>query len=990
MGKQQVCFVIVFVLLSLASGGQSAELAHRWSFNGDLTDSVGGQDAVIVDAGANDALLSDTKVTMTGGNRDTSDYVDLPDHVLSSLGNTVTFEVWATHESVQTWSRIFAFGTSTAEHMTMSWCQGTNLNSDHVEYFDPDPLANSRLDNTNAPYALGVPYHIVVVFEPGLMTWYTARADSEDLGPAKGSFQIGDVSGLDDTNCWLGRSHYADGTANASYDECRLWVGALSQAEREKLHDLGPDRVEASQALNPSPRDKAADVAHDAVLAWEAGDYAATHDVYLGTVLDDVAQASRDNPLGVLVSQGQPDTTFAPENLEFGQTYYWRIDEVNAPPDGMIYEGQVWSFTVEPYLYPVENIVVTASTTSAAGEGPERVVDGSGLSPSGQHSNNQSHMWLGNAAAGEPVWIQFDFDKTYKVMEMQLWNYNMAFEAWLGLSAKDVTIEYTSDGTDWAVLGDFVLPQGPAVATYEGTVMDLGGIAAQALRIDIHSNYGTQNSYGLSEVRFHYLPSQARQPEPADKATEVALDTLFDWRGGREAAMHEVYLGTEADALALVDAVTETWYNPGGLNLDTTYYWQVNEVNDAATPSVWEGDLWSFATQPYLLVDDFESYADEDGVLIYQSWVDGYGVSTNGSQVGHDNAPYAERTTVHDGQQAMPFYYRNTGGVATSEAMLTLAAAQDWTQAGAERLVVYFSGDYENAAAQLYLSVNGTRVDYDGSAASLQTPAWKQWAIDLASLGAAARNVRTLTLGVSGAGSGLLYVDDIRLYRAAPAQPEPPVDPGTDDLVAQYNFENNLNDASGNGYDGTSPWALVYTDAPGDYGEAISFGGEGDYVELPIGSVIDGLTDCTIATLVNFVDTGVAWGRVFDFGSGNTNGYMLLAPRSAGGSIWFAITPTGGSAESIVTGPETLPTGWHHVAVVISSTSMTAGIYVDGVLVGEGPIETLPADLGVTTQNWLGRSQYEVDAYFNGALDDFRIYRRALSGAEVRYLAGDR
>jgi hypothetical protein len=50
----------------------------------------------------------------------------------------------------------------------------------------------------------------------------------------------------------------------------------------------------------------------------------------------------------------------------------------------------------------------------------------------------------------------------------------------------------------------------------------------------------------------------------------------------------------------------------------------------------------------------------------------------------------------------------------------------------------------------------------------------------------------------------------------------------------------------------------------------------------------------------------------------------------------------------------------------------------------------LPQDLGQTTQNWLGRSQYEDDAYFSGYLADLSIYSRALSPAEIRYLAGDR
>jgi uncharacterized protein len=217
-----------------------------------------------------------------------------------------------------------------------------------------------------------------------------------------------------------------------------------------------------------------------------------------------------------------------------------------------------------------------------------------------------------------------------------------------------------------------------------------------------------------------------------------------------------------------------------------------------------------------------------------------------------------------------------------------------------------------------------------------------------------------------------------------------PVDPGNEDLVAHYAFEDNFNDLTGNGYDGSSPWSLAYVDAPGTYGKAVSFDGVGDYLELPIGTLLPTLTDSTFATLVNFSDDGDAWQRIFDFGSGSANSYMLLCPRSSNGRVWFAITTSGGSGESVITSPSALPTGWHHVAAVIEAAAMTVKLYVDGELVGEGPTAALPSDLGVTTQNWLGRSQYDVDAYFDGALDDFRIYRRALSAAEVRYLAGDR
>jgi hypothetical protein len=70
--------------------------------------------------------------------------------------------------------------------------------------------------------------------------------------------------------------------------------------------------------------------------------------------------------------------------------------------------------------------------------------------------------------------------------------------------------------------------------------------------------------------------------------------------------------------------------------------------------------------------------------------------------------------------------------------------------------------------------------------------------------------------------------------------------------------------------------------------------------------------------------------------------------------------------------------------------AMTVKVYQDGSVVASGPTTVLPKDLGKTTQNWLGRSQFTADAYFSGIMDEFRIYTRALSEGELRYLAGDR
>jgi hypothetical protein len=106
--------------------------------------------------------------------------------------------------------------------------------------------------------------------------------------------------------------------------------------------------ISSEGAYCPNPSDGRKDVPRDAILKWLAGDYADTHDVYLGTVFDDVNDASRDNdPNGVLVSRGQYETTYDPPGLlEFGQTYYWRVDEINDLNPNSPWRGSVASFTI--------------------------------------------------------------------------------------------------------------------------------------------------------------------------------------------------------------------------------------------------------------------------------------------------------------------------------------------------------------------------------------------------------------------------------------------------------------------------------------------------------------------------------------------------------------------------------------------------------------------------------------------------------------------
>jgi len=171
---------------------------------------------------------------------------------------------------------------------------------------------------------------------------------------------------------------------------------------------------------------------------------------------------------------------------------------------------------------------------------------------------------------------------------------------------------------------------------------------------------------------------------------------------------------------------------------------------------------------------------------------------------------------------------------------------------------------------------------------------------------------------------------------------------------------------------------------PGKIGNAVSLCGNNEYVSLPSG-IVQGLSDFTVSAWVN-PSANTAWSRVFDFGTG-TNDYMFLTLNAGGGPIRFAITNTGAGGEQQINGTGELPLNtWSNVAVTLSGTTGT--LYVNGQVVGTNPDMTLtPADLGDTTQDWIGHSQYPADPYLAGEIDDFNIYSSALSAAQIATLA---
>jgi hypothetical protein len=199
-------------------------------------------------------------------------------------------------------------------------------------------------------------------------------------------------------------------------------------------------------------------------------------------------------------------------------------------------------------------------------------------------------------------------------------------------------------------------------------------------------------------------------------------------------------------------------------------------------------------------------------------------------------------------------------------------------------------------------------------------------------------NVSSISIGFDdktnpapGGGEGHVFFDDIRLSRSEAIEYEPEIEsvnPGTANLRLYYAFENNTQDTSGRGNNATIAGNPTFVPSATGYGTAIALDGEGDFITLPIGQLISTLSECTIATWVNWSGTGGSWQRIFDFGSGEDIN-MFLTPN-AGNTMRFAITNGGSSAEEQTTMSGRLPAGWHHVAVTIDPTNTTHILYLDG------------------------------------------------------------
>jgi hypothetical protein len=546
------------------------------------------------------------------------------------------------------------------------------------------------------------------------------------------------------------------------------------------------------QAYDPRPHDEDKWVDPNAVtLTWEFGTDAQLHDVYLSTE----RAAVEAGDAGALVAT-QPMGTYEPGTLERDTMYYWRVDE--HATTGQVTEGPIWTFTTAggPYegvkaeYFANPDLLGAPAVVRSEPQidflWPDGDVEGTNSPAEGIPTNDYSARWSAELHVVHGGEYRFVI------------NVNNSGRLWL--DGKVLIDRWPNDG---------------GIPEYTTTGLELEAGRVYSLVME----WNKYNPTGLARLEWidpfgdrmvipagHLqLPLRANQPTPGTGQTDVAHTIELGWGSGYQAARHDVYFGTDADAVAAADTATagiyrgrqeldETTFDPGALDWGMSYFWRIDEVNEAEPDGPWPGHLWNFTTADFLVIDDFESYSNEVGGRPFEVWIDGIGFSLpdpghpgNGSNsaVGHDvwspGSPYyngsiMETSLVHGGRQSLPVDYNNASTPYYSEIERTWTTSQDWTVNGVDTLTLFFRGSASNTPDDLYIALTdgggkAGRVTHADPNAAMVT-SWTEWRIPLGVFVDAGVDVTAVTemavgLGNPDApapgGAGTLLLDDFRV-----------------------------------------------------------------------------------------------------------------------------------------------------------------------------------------------------------------------------------
>jgi len=652
MCKKLICLVFSILVVGMASSGY-ADLVGRWTLDDGsgttVSDSSGnGNDGTIVGnptwiAGVGGTALEFHGLGAAGGG---GDYIDCGNDASLDITGPISIALWIRPGADDPEGN----GTETApmakamSGMSPSW-------SYQVRYGwgSPEPYMAFTFNTSPRAWA-----YVNKNLERDEWCHIACSYDGTTLicyldGEATESTPMGAITSSP-TPVLIGSDGWGCDWIGA-IDDVRIYNHALSESEI-----LGTMAGQVwPYAYGPDPEDGALRTETWVTFSWKPGGLAVSHNIYMGDNFDDVNEATRDSDL-FRINQDLDSTFYVagllgypyPDGLVPGTTYYWRIDEVNEAEPNSPWKGDVWSFMVPPK---------TAYYPDPA--------DGAELVP-----ENPTLTWTaGFGAKMHTVYFGEDFD-------------------------------VVNEAVGGVAMGLVSYAPGPLklAKTYYWRVDEFDG--ADTYKGDVWS-FTTQGA--------------VTGPNPADGAVDVKPTRILSWDAGAVAASHEVYFGADADAVKNATktspeykgakALGEESYDPGKLALTTTYYWRIDEVNDTNPDSPWAGNVWSFTTGDFFVIDDFEDYDAGDN-QIWCAWHDGLGYGTpgtadyfagngTGAAVGDENTTsYTEETIVNGGLQSMPLVFDNNkqGYSKYSEVELTLSAVRDWSEQGVAELSLWFRG----------------------------------------------------------------------------------------------------------------------------------------------------------------------------------------------------------------------------------------------------------------------------------------------------------
>ncbi len=295
-----------------------------------------------------------------------------------------------------------------------------------------------------------------------------------------------------------------------------------------------PENIAPYEPSSPDPSDGATDVSIYTNLSWTGGDPNDDNVTY------NVFFEAGDSTPDVLVSENQTETSYDPGNIEFGTTYYWQIVAYDEP--GLSTTGPIWSFSTRTNDAPY-----TPSDPSPADSETEVEI----IAELG---------WTGGDPDGDEV----------------------TYDVYFGTSSPPplVAEDIAQESYD------------PGILEFDTTFY------WQIVAWDVfdYSSAGPIWSFTTEENAPPFTPTA---PDPPDGATDVSIEKILTWTGGDpntgDTVLYDVYFGKSSPPPLVDEDLTQTAYDPGTMELGTTYFWQI-VAEDSQSEST-TGPIWSFTTE---------------------------------------------------------------------------------------------------------------------------------------------------------------------------------------------------------------------------------------------------------------------------------------------------------------------------------------------------------------------------------------------------------